>query len=249
MKKIICLLCLSSAIAQADTTLRYTSNGDTVHSVIQLIDDKVHMISQGEGKISMLFDAKSSTFTTLMHDEKKYMSFGPKEIEAIGDIASIMEAEMEKQLAQMPASQREQMRDMMMGMLKQQMPKQTPKPNYSKTGMEKSYNGFSCEIVVKKVEEQTSGNFCVSEYADLGISSSEYNAISSLMEVAEKMASQFGHDNSMNFSSIGKFVPVQFSANDETGTLQSVSHDPIDPSVFMIPEDYSKEEIDIPGLQ
>ena len=249
MKKMICLLCLGSAMAQADTTLKYTSTGDDVHSLIQLTDGKVHMKSQGDENYSTLYDAKTGTFTSLMHDQKKYMSFGPKEIEALGDMAAIMQAEMEKQLAQMPEAQREQMRDMMMGMLKQQMPKQAPKPNYVKTGMEKSYNGYACAVVVKEIEGQPSGNFCVSDYKDLGLSTNEYDAISSLMKTTEKMAAQMGQDISMNFSSLGNYVPVQFNSNDQIGTLQSISHDRIDPSVFKIPEDYSKEDVGLTDFQ
>jgi len=249
MRNIVCLLCLSTVVAHADTTLKYTADGGAETSLIQLIDGKVHMKSQGEDNVSTIYDAETGVFTTLMHDEKQYMSFGPKEIEAMGNMAAIMKAEMEKQLAQMPEAQREQMRDMMMNMLEQQMPKQGPKPSYNKTGMSKSYNGISCEIVVKTSGDQNSGSFCVAEYDDLGISKGEYNAISSLMKVAEKITAQTGEEYSMNFSSLGAYVPVQFDMNNDNGILQSVSHDTIDRAVFTIPADYKKQELGLDILQ
>ena len=248
MKKFLCLLCLSATVAHADTTLKYTSTTDGA-SLIQLIDGKVHMKTLGEENVSMIFDKNTGTFISLMHDQKQYISFGPKEIEALGNMAAVMQAEMEKQLAQMPEAQREQMREMMMGMMKDRMPKQAPPPTYTKTGVEKSFNGFDCEIVVKTSNNKESGDFCVTSYKDLGISQAEYDSIAGLMKVAEKMASQFGQDDSMNFSALGQYVPVQYNMSHGTGTLESVSHKTIDRAVFSVPEGYSKQELGLDALQ
>lgn len=128
-------------------------------------------------------------------------------------------------------------------MIKSQMPKQAAAPVYKKSGDSKEYNGYSCDVVVKSVEGQSSGNFCVTEYGKLDVAPAEYAVISKFMKIAEKMASQFGQDNSMNFASIGEVLPVYFKDAGQTGILMDVDNGDIDEALLTVPEGYKQQEL------
>lgn len=230
---------------QADTTLNYSSSKEGHNSTINMIDGKLRMVSGQERSVSMLYDQKTNTFSIINHDEKSYINFGPKEIEMLGDISQLIMSQVENQLADMPAAQREQMRDMMVSMMKKRMPKQKPAPEYVKTGKTKTVNGYVCEIIIKKNQEKKSGNFCATEYSQLGISAAEYGSIAAFMEIAEKLASQFGQDRSINLSALGQLIPVEYNQSGESGMLKSISHDTVDRSLFSIPKGYRKQDFDL----
>jgi hypothetical protein len=148
-----------------------------------------------------------------------------------------------EQMAQLPESQRAQMRGMMESMIKQQMPKPKPAPTYIKSGDSETYNGFSCDVVIKESQGTKNGEFCVTSYSNLGISDAEYDAISAFMKVAEKMAAQFGQDESMNFEAIGQVVPVYFDMESQKGTLDSISDDSLPADTFAIPKGYKQQSL------
>lgn len=235
--------CLFSGIAAADTTLIYNDDQGQEQNRMLLTDGKVKMVSSSETDTSMIFDANNNSFTIINHQEKSYMIFGEKEIEALSDVSKMMDKMIDEQLAQMPEAQREQMRGMMESMIKNQMPKQLPAPKYIKSGETTSYNGFSCEVVVKETQGNKDGEFCVTSYNNLGISDAEYGAVAHFMKLAEKMASQFGQEQSMNFESIGKVVPVHFDMASQKGYLISVNDDDLPSATFAIPSGYKQESL------
>ena len=103
-----------------------------------------------------------------MTNKKEYFVMDKESIEKLSDIGAMMDAMLEKQLAEMPAAQRDMMRGMMEKMIKSQMPKEMPKPEYKFTGKTDSYNGFDCEVVIKKIKKEKT-QFCVTEYYNLGM--------------------------------------------------------------------------------
>jgi hypothetical protein len=236
------LLTSLSTIALADTTLTFTGKNDSPAMEMMIAGNHMRATSLGQSDSYMIYDSENQTFTIIMTKEKEFMSFGPKQIEALGDMATLMMKQIDKQLAQMPESQRAMMRDMMMKTMKSQMPKQAPAPSYKMTGKSTEINGFDCEIVIKKSESGES-EFCITEYSDLGMNSNEYAVIQSFQKIMVKLATQFGQDSSMDFSALGDFVPVKYQNSNETGELQSVSHNNIQASMFMVPEGYTKKEI------
>jgi len=177
-----------------------------------------------------------------MTDKKQYFVMGEKEIAALSDIGAMMDKMLEKQLAQMPAAQREMMRGMMTNMIKSQMPKQAPKAEYTLTGKSASYNGIDCQIVTKKAKRKKS-EFCVTNYKNLDMKASEFAVITSFQHTIEALAQQYGNDNSMDFSSLGDFIPVKYKQSGESGILKDVSHDNLDSSIFAIPQGYTKMDM------
>ena len=234
-------LCLAT-IANADTTLTYANLKDKVTMKMQFANNKMRATSVDDNSSYMIYDANNNTFTMFTTDKKQYFVMGQEQIEALSDVGAMMDKMLEKQLANMPESQREMMRGMLAGALKSQMPKQVPKPEYSLTGASTAYNGYDCEIVVKKSEAKNS-EFCVTNYSNLGMTNSEFAVITSFQHTIESLAQQFGSDQSMNFSSLGDFIPVKFNQVGKTGTLRDVNHDNIDPILFAIPEGYSKMDM------
>ena len=228
--------------ASADTTLTFTDKKNKVAMKMQFANNMMRATSVDDNSTYMIYDANNTTFTTFLTDKRQYFVMGQKEIEALSDIGAMMDKMLEKQLAEIPASQREMMRGMIEGMLKSQMPKQVAKPEYNFTGKSSSYNGFDCEIVIKKTNKKKS-KFCVTEYSKLGMKASEFAVITSFQHTIESLAQQYGADNSMDFSSLGNYIPVNYKQAGETGTLTEVNHDNLSPAIFSIPDGFSKMEM------
>jgi hypothetical protein len=239
MKYFMILLCTISTFVSADTTLTFTNAKDKTAMQMQLSNNMMRATSVGDESTFMIYDANATTFTTFVAEKKQYYVMGKKELDALGDMSATMNKMIEEKLANVPAEQRE----MMAGALKANMPKPAPKAEYNFTGKSISHNGFDCKIVNKKAGDKNT-EFCVTEYSKLGMSSDEYAIISSFQKTIAKLAQQYGVDNSMDFSSLGNYIPVKYMQSDETGTLKAVSHDKIDPNMFEIPKGYKK--IDLP---
>lgn len=236
------LLSCIAATVMADTTLTFTGKKDQVKMKMQFANNMMRATSVGDDSSYMIYDANKSTFTTFMKDKKQYFVMDKESIEKLGDVSAMMEKMLEKQLADMPESQREMMRGMMEKALKSQMPKQAPKASYSFNGKTASFNGFDCEIVVKKSGKNKS-EFCVTNFSNVGMTPDEYAVITSFQHTIEGLAQQYGQDNSMDFSSLGDYIPVYYKQEGESGTLKNVNHDTLDASLFTIPADYNQMEM------
>jgi hypothetical protein len=162
-----------------------------------------------------------------------------EDIAKLSDMSAMIESMMEKQLANVPEEQKEMMRNMMASAIKAQMPKEMPKAVYSLTGKSSSYNGFDCQIVSKTSGKKKS-EFCVTDYSNLGMTSNEYAIITSFQSTIAALAQKHGIDNSMDFSSLGNFMPVKFIQEDQSGTLTDVNHDNLDPKLFEVPEGFTE---------
>mgnify|MGYP000380310486 CR=1 FL=1 len=241
---------LMASAVSADTTLVYNNAKGKELTVMHLSDGVIKMVNQeGRDTSEMLFRGDDGSFTVVMHNERQYMVFGPKEIEMLSDVSAMIDAMLDKQLANMPEGQRAQARAMMEGMVKSRLPKQAPVPDYHKTSNSRDVNGYSCDVVEKVTKgKKDSDDFCVADYGELGISAVEYSAISGMMKVAEKLASQFGNDSSMNFEQIGEVVPVQYDMNGIKASLVKVSHDDLGAQMFQVPAGYEKQSIPEIGL-
>ncbi len=243
LKQLILSTTLISGAVMADTTLIYNNADGQEHSKMYLTDGMAKMTNDIDVSTALIFNAKNNSFTILNHQDKSYMVFGEKEIAALGDVAAMVDRMVEEQLAQMPESQRAQMRGMIKSMMQKQMPKQAVAPEYELSGKAKSYNGFECQEAVKLVDGKKSGSFCVADYQKLGVKADEYASINKFMKVAEKLASQFGHDQSMNFDSLGQKLPVYYDMGDQKGYLTHVDNKDLDSSVFQVPSGYKKESL------
>lgn len=248
-KQIVLIGTLLAGTAMADSTLVYNNAQGKESSIMHLSDGVVKMSStEGNSKTDVIFRNGQTEFTVIMHDEKKYMTFGAKEIEMLSDVSAMMDKMIEKQMANVPEAQRAQMREMMAGMIKSKMPKQAPVPEYRKTGDALDVNGYNCDVVEKITKGKNTDDFCVAEFGELGVSKAEYQAIRGMMKVAEKLASQFGNDTSMNFEQIGQVLPVQYDMNGVKASLVNVSHGSLPAGTFKVPEGYQKQSLPEIGM-
>ena len=239
--KTLALTCLATS-AIADTTLTFTGSKNKEVMKMQFAGNKMRGTSVDDNSSFMIYDANNKTFTVFASEEKKYYVLDEEDIAKLGDMSAMIEAMMEKQLANVPEAQKEMMRNMMAGAIKAQMPKELPKAVYSLTGERESYNGFDCQVV-SKTSGKKKAEFCVTEYSNLGMSSDEYAIITSFQNTIAVLAQKYGADNSMDFSSLGNFMPVKFLQEGEAGTLTDVNHDTLDASIFAIPEGFSEMEM------
>ncbi len=236
------LLPLMATATFADTSLTFTNKKDNVSMKMQVAGHKMRATSVGDNSSYMIYDAANTTFTMVDTKGKSYFVMDKEAIASLSDIGAMMDRMLEKQLADMPAEQRQMMRGMLEGALKSQMPKEMPKAEYKLTGKTKSYNGFDCQVVKKKLKRKKS-EFCVTDYSTIGMSKGEYNVIESFQGVISNMAQQFGADKSMDFSELGDFVPVNYNQAGEQGTLSEVSHESLDSSLFVMPSGYERQEM------
>jgi hypothetical protein len=237
----LALTCIATS-AIADTTLTYTSKKDKEVMKMQFSGNMMRATSVDDNSSFMIYDGNNKTFTMFANDEKKYYVLDEEDIAKLSDMSAMIESMMEKQLANVPEAQKEMMRNMMANAIKAQMPKELPKAVYSLTGKSSSYNGFDCQVVSKTSGKKKS-EFCVTDYSNLGMSSNEYAIITSFQNTIAALAQKYGADNSMDFSSLGQFMPVKFSQEGESGTLTDVNHDTLDASLFAVPEGYSEMEM------
>ncbi|MCX7545272.1 hypothetical protein [Marinicella gelatinilytica] len=232
-----------AGVAVADTTLIYGDDKGQETTRMMLTADVVKVTTNADANADVIFDGNKTEFVVINHDEKSFMVFGEKEIEALSDVSAMMDRMIEKQMANIPEAQREQMRGMMESMIKSQMPEQKAAPTYQKSGATKEYNGYSCDVVEKTVAGKTTGDFCVTDYGKLDVAPGEYAVIAKFMKIAEKMASQFGQDTSMNFDAIGQVLPVYFKDAGQTGILMDVNNDKLDAALLTVPEGYKQQSL------
>ena len=237
------LITNSLSIAVADTTLIFADANSSTSMKMQITGSQMRATSTDDDTAYMTYDSSSKTFTSYNVKDKEYYIMGEKEIATLGNMDAMVEKILAEQLSEMPEAQRAMMRGMMEEMVKSQLPKPAPKPAYTLTERSASYMGFDCQIVTKK-SSTINAEFCVTNYKNLGMASDEYAVINSFQQTISSLAQQFGGDQSMDFSHLGQFIPVQFDQEEQSGTLSEVNHDKIDPSVFAIPDDYT--EIDLP---
>ncbi len=237
---------LFSVQSHADTTLIYNDANGQQNSVMYMSDGVAKITNNSDVNTALIFNAQANAFTVVNHQDQSYVVFGEKEIAALSDVSAMVDRMLEEQLSQMPAAQRDQMRGMMESMIKKQMPKQAAPPQYNKSGQSSNYNGFDCEVVIKMVEGQKDGDFCVADIADLGIPAADYDSINQFMQTVEKLASQFGQDQSMNFSDIGSVIPVYYDMGLQKAYLTEINHDALGAQTFQVPEGYSKTNLGLP---
>ena len=240
LKIYLLLAMLLPTTAFADSTLIYNDGSGQLNSTMYLTDGMAKITQSGDVNTALIYNANQNSFVVVNHQDQSYLVFGEKEIAALSDVSAMVNRMLDEQLAQLPASQREQMRGMMESMIKQQMPKQAPAPEYTKSGQSASYNGFDCEVVIKTVQGQKGGDFCVADIDDLGVSAGEYASINDFMKTVEKLASQFGQDQSMNFADIGTVIPVYYEMAGQKAYLVDIKHDDLKASTFRVPEGYAQ---------
>ena len=247
LKQLIITSAMATAIFSdvvcADTTLTYNNANGQENSKMYLSDGLAKVTNSGDVNTALIFNAQQNSFTVVNHEDQSYMVFGEKEIAALGDVSAMMDRMLEEQLAQMPAGQREQMRGMMKSMIEKQMPKQAALPTYEKTGQSSSYNGFNCEEVIQSVDGKKQGDFCVADHQALGVDSADYRAIGEFMKIAEKMASQFGQSQGVNFAAVGEVLPVYYEMGQEKAYLTAVNNDNINASTFNVPNGYKQQSL------
>ncbi|WP_127470797.1 hypothetical protein [Thiomicrorhabdus aquaedulcis] len=232
-----------SAASKADTTLIYhhTTGGEA--NRILITPEWIKIANKTQANVDVLFNQSQQTYTLINHDERSYTLMTHTEIEKLANASQQIDDVLEKQLAKLPADQQEKMRAMMQGIVNSVLPKATSIPQYSKTGKMQKLYGYTCQPVKRTVEGKASGEFCVVNYAQLDISQVEYSMMAGLMNTIEKLASQFGQDQSVNFATIGQVVPVYYNMANAKSYLAEVTNSDIKPAEFSVPKTYKKSAL------
>ncbi len=231
------------ATAQADSTLVYS--GEEGLNRILLSPQGLRMEMSGkDGSQAIIYDGQRNAFIIIMPEKKKYMEMTQKDIEAIADMRNRMMQQMEQQLADVPPAQREQMRRMMSGMMKGKMGNATATPTtvrYVDTGETAKAMGHSCRIYEMRVNGGYESDVCVAPIKQLGVAENEYAHFSRMLDFMQKMAKSAGINNgSMMAGMPENAMPLWFEQDGQRRTLKSVSHQPLDKSLFLPPAGYQR---------
>ncbi|MEM9532011.1 MAG: DUF4412 domain-containing protein [Pseudomonadota bacterium] len=238
--------------AVADTTLIFTSadNEGTETSKTEIADGMVRMSTPGTDG-DMVFDSNNNRIIALNHQDRSYMIMDQATIEKLINMQKQMMAQMEAQLQALPASQREQMKKMMGQMMPGGMGNEPQPRSYERTGESREIAGYDCEVLEVYSGDRKASEQCVVDASDLDIPDADYATVRGMMDFVQQLAEGFSQmsDEIVDFGEPGEDeIPVQFThyskmAGTNTGQLQSISQDDIDPAVFAIPNNYKEQKI------
>lgn len=235
------VLCLAlPAGAMADTTLVYAKGQGKSESTTKMRIRDGAIRSGGDGDVYMLYKADKDALYVINSKDESYAILDKDQIGKMGQRMDKVRAAMREKLKNMPKEQRERMKKKLSSLLKG-----PENVTYSRTGGTDKVAGYSCREGVVKRDGNVAVRLCVVPPEDLKMSSSEYETLSHLFQLVEKMNAALRSPAALpSFSSI-KGVPVRWMQDGESGSasvLQSVSHEAIPARAFQVPADYKKKK-------
>ncbi len=241
MKKsaLIALALVVSGAAHADATFHFNDG-----SFAMISDGRVAV---GDGQGVALFQPGRDAFLMVNHEDQTVMEVTPT---FMSDMGAMMSAQMEQMLAGMSPEERALVEQSMPGMLSSGGMQPEPMEATSRrTGESDSVAGYDCDIyeLTQQITtpfgvQTTSELVCVATVSELGISRSDFDAMSNAMNA---MVSMVGFDDAsqttMDFGELGG-IPIR-TVDKSSGILselESLSTDAIDDAAFRVPDGYQR---------
>ncbi len=253
------LLC--SLHAAADTTLEYSTSANSQQpGAIYLTADKLRADNEGE-RTWVLYDRSANTLFIVDDDEGKFFVIDEAQVKALGQTIGNVNQQLEDALSSLPPEQRAQARAMMQSMLPggggASSADDSEAIEARFTGRKDEVAGIRCEIVETMLANQVESEMCIADPDALKLSAAETATLESMAEFAQTVLDEIktnaGNLLPANFSggSIVKVlesgVPVRMvdSQNNDSATLESVSHADIDAELMRIPASYQRDSFGI----
>lgn len=236
----VALLC-AAGTAGADTQLVYTgANGKFVVSIRPgeiRIDDT--------GKAWQLYRKKTNTIFAVNPETQSYTRMDEDVAAALHRRMAQLREKIETQISKLPPERR----DIARAVLAEQLPGFAGKPqdvSLDYTGRTDRVAGIECEIVQVVRGGEPAAHMCIASAAALGLSDAGFATVTAMFGLMHTILAGTA------FSAVGlpylnfNGIPIRFHApvGDAKRTLTRVSHEPLDDSMFQIPETFSRR---VPG--
>ncbi|GAB4200519.1 MAG: hypothetical protein Tsb002_36670 [Wenzhouxiangellaceae bacterium] len=255
MKKAIltaALLAAASLTAQADTTLEFQGTGDQNFDRL-LISNGLLRMDTGDGNW-LLFDSNAQHMTYVDDSDRSYMVMDQAMFDKLGNTIDKARAELDAALAQMPPAQREQMRAMMESTMKGMLGGgEKISVELRETGASREVAGVDCRMVETWQGNKRLNQVCLANAADLKVAAGDARVFSAWAEFTEDMVQQMADRaqglvpfEAPSFAAFSDGLPVLVIDEDGDKVMLNAQHqEAIDASLFTIPDNYSRESIDV----
>lgn len=242
-----------------------TASDKTSTIQFQAQDDRVRMNLQGgAGKNQfIIFDGKNETLLIGDPAEKSYLVLDRETLDGIQEMMSEARRRMDEALAQIPESQRERMKQMMRSRMPGMSMDTSEKPSVDvqPTGQSKEIEGYDTKSYEVRVDGRKQSELWVADWDRLEGSQELRDSLGNMadfftnflesMPQASNAADDARATWMRTMESVDGF-PVRSIAYDETGkpisetTLKSISSAELSPSDFDVPDDYTRQSLDLP---
>lgn len=223
------LLLLLPAAVLADVEMRYSDG------TVGLVSDGRVMFGDDDNKV--LFEPGADAMIVIDYRDRTWMRLEPG---FVSDMAAQMKSQMDAMLAGMPPEQRAMVEAQMQGMMPQ-MQTEMPKMELRRTGASDEVAGYDCDEAEVRFDDGTVEELiCIATAGELGIPSSDVDALISAMQGMAEMAS-LNPDSSpqADFSALGG-LPIRSRSRDGSHASELVSLDTssIDAARLRVPDGY-----------
>jgi hypothetical protein len=241
----------------ADTTLTFTSSGDSLPQAIAFGSGKMR-INQADSSDWMMYDLQQNAMFMVNDAKQEYYRIDQAQIEQLGQTLGNLSNQMESALANLPPEQRAAAEAMMRDMMPQKaQPASAPLIDIRSTGNKDKVADINCSIHETWVAKQRKNEICVADSDDLKLTDEDRKTMQGMADLMQQMVDEV--QNSVgdlmpeNIASNGlaqimaNGVPVRVREfdNDEVSELSSISHDDIPAAQMTIPASYTAQSMDM----
>jgi len=221
--------------------------------------DNVVMVMGGEKKMRMVFDRKKSLMRLIDDSRKKYFDLDEATLGELGSVLSGAMAQMQKSLEGMPPDQRAMAEQMLRKTLGAG---ESPKPpKFVRSSATRTIAGYSCtrydvmQDGVKKSELWTSTDEALQPSPqEIETVRAMQRHLAKLLDAVGALAANMADAGAgaLRYDGTVEGFPVLTTVYDGDAvvsemTLRKVDHDPVDPALLTVPDDYQPEEIKLPA--
>lgn len=242
------------AVVMTSTTLDGNDNITTSKAYIH--GDKVLTEESGKQQGSTtLFDAEQETFYIINHNKKEYTEMTREDMEALSAMIGEQMKMLEQQLANIPEAQREAVRKQMSAAFEQ--PEQQS-VEYQKEASGSMVEGWETAKYVGMEGDQKKSEIYLASYEELGQDKKDFQALEKFFSMMQDFTKAMNRNTpSAGFGFFGENMPAfkegipvkSILYNDQgevftTSTISSIEEESVDESLFSIPQNYKKQQME-----
>lgn len=242
----------TEALVITSTTL--DQKAKATNSKVYLKEDKmVTETTDGKDNTVMLFDADTETLFIINHKKKEYTEMTREDMENLNAMLTEQLAVMEQQLAMLPEKQRDMVREQMGASFGVgQKPSE-----YSLTEADVSIKDWETDKYTGVADGKTQSEIYIASYGETGYESEDFASLEKFFDTMKNFMQSISKQiPSAGMGFFGENMPgykegipvktVIYNTKGEassTTTLESISEEEVEKSVFEVPENYKMKKI------
>lgn len=250
---IMALACtLTVPAALADAQLQYVHENDKSAAMrIEVAGDLLRMETPGQDGAVIINPGRREVLV-LDDAGRRYTRLDPATVARLGGQMAAVREQMQSAMAGMSPQQRAQLEQMMGGnaaaLLGAAPAGAAPEPSFERTGEQKRYAGFDCELAHYTTPQGARGELCIAPAVTLGLGVTDRAAFDAAFAFAQELAEPLraqglGAWFDANVFPKG-FLLVRASMPDEPAQrLDKVTREAADPARFAVPAGYTAQEM------